>query len=109
MVDAIVGLADAIEALRTELVSVAVDTQDKRLSFTVEPIELTVQAVVTRDADGRIGWSVLGLGGSYSTGHTQTLTLRLTPLWRNSDGSLVNDFAIADRERRGQTFGPDPT
>ena len=35
------------------------------MQFSVEPIELTAQVAVTKEADGKIGWSLLGVGGSY--------------------------------------------
>jgi hypothetical protein len=99
---AILGLAEAIEALRSEL-SAAMDagaTQPMR--FVVEPVELTVQAAVSKDANGKIGWSVLGLGSSVGSATTQTLKLTLTPMWKNSAGALVRDFTIADVQPVGE-------
>ena len=103
MVDkAILGLAESIEALRAEL-SAAMDAGAKeQMRFVVEPVELTVQAAVSKDANGKIGWSVLGLGSSYKSGATQTLKLTLTPVWRNMDGTPVRDFTIADVQPAGE-------
>jgi len=104
--NAVVGLASAIEALRAELTDAVDRGRDEPLQFRVEPVELTVQAVVTKGANGKIGWSVLGLGGSYESAATQTLTLRLAPLWKAADGQLTTDFTIAAAGAAGDTFGP---
>lgn len=103
---AVVGLAAAIEALRAELTDAVGRGRDEPMQFRVEPIELTVQAAVTKEADGKIGWSVLGLGGKYEAATTQTLTLRLAPMWRAADGGLTTDFMIAAAGEAGDTFGP---
>jgi hypothetical protein len=102
----IVGLADAIEALRAELTEAIDRGKEERMQFRVEPIELTLQAVVTKDANGKIGWGALGVGGSYQSASTQTLTLKLRPLWRMQDGGFVEDFTIADEAAVPQHFGP---
>jgi hypothetical protein len=76
------------------------------MRFRVEPIELSLQVVVTKTADGRIGWGALGIGGSYDSATTQTLKLRLQPLWELADGTVVEDFAVADQQLVPQRFGP---
>ena len=43
----VVGLANAIEALRTELMDALAQGQSRGMRFQLEPVELTVQAVVT--------------------------------------------------------------
>ena len=98
-----IGLADAIEGLRRDLMDAVVRSQGSRMQFSVEPIELTVQAVVTKDADARIGWSILGAGAKYERARTQSLTLKLTPLWKTDEGTLTTDFTIAS------TATPDDT
>ena len=109
MEGAVVGLAAAIEALRAELIDAVHRGRDEQMQFRVEPIELTVRAAVTKEGDGKIGWSVLGLGGKYEAATTQTLILRLAPLWKAPDGSLTTDFAIASAGAAGDTFGPQPS
>jgi hypothetical protein len=106
--DPVVGLAVAVEALRAELTDAVYRGWDKDMQFRVDPIELMVQAAVTKEANGKIGWSVLGLGGSYESAATQTHTLRLTPVWKTADGTPTTDFAIASVGRAGDTFGPQP-
>lgn len=103
-----VGLAAAIEALRAELTDAMCRGCDKHMQFRVDPIELTVQVAVTKETNGKIGWSVLGLGGSSESAATQTLTLRLTPVWKTADGTPTTDFAVASVGPAGDTFGPQP-
>jgi Trypsin-co-occurring domain 2 len=103
---AAVGLSAAIEALRAELTDALAQARDQGMRFRLDPIELTVQAVVTKEANGKIGWSILGLGGSYESAVTQSLKLRLTPIWQGPDGTQVDDFTIADLGSTGDSFGP---
>ncbi|WP_460656586.1 trypco2 family protein [Kribbella endophytica] len=102
---AVIGLADAIDALRTELIS-AIDTGlDERMRFSIEPVELSIQVGVTKDANGKIGWKVIELGGSYESSTTQTLTLKLAPMWRLPDGTLTRDFTVASVGTAEESFG----
>jgi Trypsin-co-occurring domain 2 len=104
---AVVGLADAIEALRGELLAAAEAGQDHVMRFSIEPVELTVQVAVTKDANGKIGWAVIGAGGGYEQVTTQTLTLRLAPLWLLEDGTLTADFTISSPSFKGDHIGED--
>jgi hypothetical protein len=97
-----VGLADAIEALRGELSEAIRRGSQQGMQFQLDPIELTIQVAVTKEANGKIGWTVLGLGGSYEAASTQTLKLRLTAVWKSADGTLVKDFTIAGDLERGE-------
>jgi hypothetical protein len=104
--EGIVGLAEAIEALRAELTEAVDKGREQGMQFRVEPIELTLQVVVSKDANGKIGWGALGIGGSYESARTQALTLKLQPVWKMTDGSLVEDFTVADQSSVPQHFGP---
>lgn len=106
MAHATVGLADAIAALREELMSAMDEGGDAPMRFRLAPIELSLQVAVTKEAGGKIGWQVLGLGGSYTSATTQTLALRLEPVWRQHDGSYTSDFTIVDRAVQSPRFGP---
>ncbi|MBT2612731.1 hypothetical protein J7I97_32055 [Streptomyces sp. ISL-87] len=101
-----VELAAAIEALRAELTTAVEQGRSRQMQFRLEPIELTVQAAVTKEANGKIGWSVLGLGGKWEAAVTQTLTLRLSPVWQSKDGTLTTDFTISSATASGDTVGP---
>lgn len=104
---AIVGLAEAVESLRAELMKAVEAGTGKPMQFSVEPIELTAQVAVTKDAGGKIGWQLLGVGGSWESANTQTLKLKLAPVWKKPDGTLEKDFTIASAGPAGDKFGPD--
>lgn len=103
---AIVGLAEAVESLRAELMKAVEAGKDQPMQFSVEPVELTAQVAVTKEADGKIGWSLLGIGGSWESASTQMLTLKLVPVWKKSDGTLERDFTIASAGPAGDVIGP---
>jgi hypothetical protein len=105
MASATVGLAAAIEALRTELSGAMLAGGSEGLLFELDPIELTVQTVVTDEGNGKVGWKILEFGASRESGVTQTLTLKLKPLWKRADGTVVRDFLIASTGTGGDTFG----
>ncbi|MFC7279845.1 trypco2 family protein [Paractinoplanes rhizophilus] len=104
--DEIIGIPDAINSLRAALADAIDRGRGSSIRFEVEPVELTMQAVITKDANGRIGWGALGIGGSYSAATTQTLKLNLRPLMVRPDGSVTSDFTIADDASAPQRFGP---
>jgi hypothetical protein len=105
---AIIGLAAAVKALRSELVEAINDGQGEWMRFSLDPIELTMQAVVTKDVNGKIGWKILEFGAKYDAETTQSIKLTLTPQWRRSDGSLTTDFTIAGEAPAGDRFGSEP-
>lgn len=108
MTDATVGLTEAIGALRQELLDAMGEGKDAAMRFRLAPVELSMQVAVTKEAGGKIGWHVLGLGGSYSSATTQTLKLRLEPVWKLDDGSYTSDFTIADTSPKLPRIGPRP-
>jgi hypothetical protein len=89
------GLPDAIEALRRDLAAAWWDGQGDRVRFRAEPVELTLQVGVTRSGEGSAGikWHVLTLGGSRKreTTATQTLVLRLQPVFVDGQGQPLSD------------------
>ncbi|WP_420116593.1 trypco2 family protein [Micromonospora sp.] len=113
--DPVVGLGEAIQALREQLALARRDGWFHELGFHVAPVELTIQAVVEKGADGKIGWGVLSVGGDYKSSTTQTLKLTLTPGLRRPDGTLDTDFEIGNQQTVEPRFGgqvpgaqPDP-
>jgi hypothetical protein len=106
MADVTIGLADAIAALRKELLAAMSEGNDAKMRFRMAPVDLSLQVGVTKEAEGKVGWHVLGLGGSYASVTTQTLALRLEPVWRQQDGSYTADFTIADQSATSPQFGP---
>lgn len=108
MADAVVNLADAIDGLRREFTKAIDIGRNAEMQFEVGSVELTVQAAVSTDANGKIGWSVFGIGASHERASTQTLTLKLTPVWKKPDGTYERDFTVASQSRAEPDFGPEP-
>jgi hypothetical protein len=106
MADVVVGLADAIAALRRELLVAMDEGKDASMRFRLTPVELSLQVAVEKEAGGKIAWHVLGLGGSWSSAVTQTLKLKLEPVWKQDDGSYTTEFTIADRSAESPRIGP---
>ena len=94
-----VGLADAIGALRGELIRAWSSGQQERLRFKPAPVELTVQVAVTSAGKGRAGirWWLIELGGEMSRESvvTQTLKLSLDPVMYDDQGRPT-DVVISD-------------
>jgi hypothetical protein len=78
-----VGLASALEVLRSELEAAWEAGQGKRVRFRVSQLTVTMQAVARREreAGGKLRWYVLEAGGGAksSAEATQTLELTLAP------------------------------
>jgi hypothetical protein len=55
MTDAVVGLAEAINALREELMTAIAEGQGEPVQFRLAPIELSLQVTLTKGAEGKIG------------------------------------------------------
>ena len=106
MADVVVGLADAIAILREELLAAMDEGTDKAMRFRLAPVELSLQVAMTKEADGKLGWKVLGLGAAVTSATTQQLVLRLEPVWRREDGTYTSDFTIADQRGSAPHIGP---
>lgn len=101
--DALAGLSDAIEALRAELSASVARGAGKPIQFELEAIELTVQAVVTKAAEGGLSWKILKAGVSRQRADTHTVRLTVRPVWQKPDGQIVRDFTIASETYGDQT------
>lgn len=106
MADYGLGLAEAIAALRDELHAAMAKMPQTGLLFRLAPIELTLEVVVTKVANGKIGWRVVEAGGTYEKGRTQTLSLTLEPAYRDASGRLLENTYVSDAGRVGQHIGP---
>jgi hypothetical protein len=104
MNEPVAGLADAIDALRAELAEALRRSVGDSIRFRLRPIELTIQAVVTRGGDGRVGWGVLGLGAKLESASTQLLKLELEPILETPTGSIT-DFVVTDQGDEEPNFG----
>jgi hypothetical protein len=54
-----IGLAVAVESLRAELLAAVEAGRGSALQFELDPVTLTVQAVVTKEGGGKVGWKIL--------------------------------------------------
>jgi hypothetical protein len=100
----VTGIADAIDALRAELGEALVRAAGEGVRFRVKPVELTLQAVVIRGADGRIGWGVLGIGAKAESAVTQVLRLELEPMI-DRPGHTGSDLIVSDQGDGVPSFG----
>lgn len=106
MADYGLGLAESIAALRDELHAAMAKMPRTGLLFRLAPIELTLEVVVTKAGDGKIGWQVVEFGGSYEKGRTQTLKLTLDPAFRDTTGRLMENPYVSDASDPGLSIGP---
>lgn len=102
----VVGLSEALIALREELLAAWREGEDggRQLRFRItEPVELTFQTAVTQD--GKVGagvkWWLLTLGGEASRGSaaTQTLSLKLTPVMYDPETGQATEVVEIDDAR----------
>jgi hypothetical protein len=96
-----VRLAEAIEALRIELVQAMASAPAKGVRFRPGPVELTVEAALTKNIGGKAGikWWLIEASGEASRESvvTQTLTITLQPVLLNARGEAI-DLIISDED-----------
>lgn len=98
----VVGLSDALIALREELLKAQAEGEgnERKLRFRIpEPVELEFQAAVTKDFEGSAGirWWLVSLGGKASQDEvaTHTVRLKLSPVIHDSDtGEIIETVEI---------------
>jgi hypothetical protein len=104
MADALVGLSEALEALRAELEDSWRKGRGSLVRFGVSEVTLTVQAVTGREKDGSLKlrwWLIEAGGGGKSTAETtQTLTLSLAPTL-NEPGKESAPLIVAGEQPGG--------
>jgi hypothetical protein len=99
------GLADAVQALREEIQDAMRSGASESVRFDLAPIELTLQAVVTKGADGKIGWKILEFGAKYESA--------VSPTWADqipntAESSTTNAEKSTTRENHGVGVGMGP-
>jgi Trypsin-co-occurring domain 2 len=89
-----IGLQEAIEAVRTELIGAMHSGAKEEIQFRVGTVQLEFQVTVTREAEGKAGvrfWVVeAGLSGKLSSGATHTVRVALDPVTRDGSQVTVN-------------------
>jgi hypothetical protein len=99
-----VGLADALEQLRTELESAREKAAGKPVQFPIETLTVELKVGITKSRDGKAGFTVpfvgVELGGSAgrSTETLQTVTLVLGPPV-DQDGAPIK-VAVTSEKRK---------
>ncbi|MFP3466057.1 trypco2 family protein [Leifsonia sp. SIMBA_070] len=100
-------VSDAIEQLRADLQSALEQGASAPLHFALGPIELTLELVASRQAGGKIGWSILGVDGSRSGSTTHSVKLTLQPMLQDQTGHFTPDFTVASEvDEAAPRFGP---
>lgn len=88
-----IPLAEAIRAVRLELLTAIREGGDEELRFALGPVELEFRVDVSREAGGETGISfwVISLGGrgSKSSATAHTVKLSLTPVRAGAAGAVV--------------------
>jgi hypothetical protein len=84
------GIASALEGLRSELEEAWQNGQGKPVRFRVSDVTLTVQTVARREGgvNGKVRWFLIeaGADGRVARESTQTLVLTLTPALYDETG-----------------------
>jgi hypothetical protein len=107
-----IPLAEAIRALRRELVAAVAEGEGEEVRFALGPVELEVELAVTREAGGEAGiafWLVsIGGKGSRTSARTHTVKLTLTPVRVTAEGEVQKDIVVGselDRRPAGWNDG----
>jgi len=101
-------LTEAIAGLRKSLLAAMEEGQGQPMQFGLSEVEVTLQLVATKHGGGKIGWSVLGVDGSYDSAKTHSVKLKLQPTYQSEDGTYTRDFTIASQASSSPEFGPAP-
>ena len=88
-----VPLAEAIRALRVELVEAARQGQDEDVRFALGPVELELQVEMSNEVGAEAGvkfWLVsVGGSGSRTSATTHTVRLSLTPVSSRGEDLII--------------------
>jgi hypothetical protein len=105
MSDIQIPLADAIRALRSELLKAVRAGQGEDIRFALGEVELEMQVEAAREATGEAGikfWVVsIGGKGSRSSGTTHTVRLTLAPVRTDARQGTHDVLVASDVEARG--------
>jgi len=107
MAQDILPLTEVVQSLRAEIVSAVKAAQQSEIIFKLGDIELEFSVVATREggANGKISFSVLGLGfevggdGKIAREKTQTVKITLSPRRRGEKGETA-ELEISGRPGR---------
>jgi hypothetical protein len=80
-----IGLAELVNELKRELLSLETDTEENVPLFSVDQVELELQVAVTKEAGGGLLIQVIQLGGRVERQDVQTVKVTLTPLFEKEE------------------------
>ncbi|GLW91351.1 trypco2 family protein [Actinokineospora globicatena] len=94
-----IELADAVAALRDELIAAASRDVDPRVSFTVGPIELELAVELKRDVSAKAGFKAWVVTGEAKAGLAQTRThkVKVQLTAKDAEGADLLVHGRADR------------
>ena len=92
------SLAEAIAAVRRELIEAMGAGENEVLRFEVGPVEVEFMVQVAREADGRLGLKVLSVGGGVTDTRTHRVHVTLKPIEPPTGGPIH----IRDRLQSGE-------
>jgi hypothetical protein len=94
--DQLIGLSDAVDALRRELTAARQSGQGQPTLFEVGPVEIELSVVVKKSGSGRAGVNIgvvtIGGGGGLAREQTHRVKITLTPKDRSTGSApIIND------------------
>lgn len=104
-----VGLAEAINSIREELVRAQVLGVESSLKFQIEPVELTMNLIVARSGKVgvKVGFGSIGAetGVVVDSSTTHTITIRMAPQHvGEGEGGEPGRVLIAGESQEGDPF-----
>jgi len=95
-------LADVITALRKELIKAQQDGDGENIRFNVNNVEVELETVVTKEADGKLGmkfWVVeANAGGKYQNASKQKIKLTLQAVTVDPVTGQEKNTQLSDEE-----------
>jgi hypothetical protein len=85
-----IGLAELINEIKRELLSVDTDAQEKVPLFSIDEVELELQVTVTKEGSAGLSVQVIQIGGQFEQQHVQRVKVKLTPLLEKEE--RLRDF-----------------
>jgi hypothetical protein len=99
-----IPLAEAVRALRSELVEAVREGAGEEVRFALGPVELELALALTKEAgvEGGVRFWVVSLGGkgTRTTASTHTVRLTLTPVLVDVDGTVHTDVVVGSEVTR---------
>ena len=86
-----IPLTEVLRGLRAEIAAAQAEGETESVRFALGAVEVELEMVVTKEANGSIGFSVFGGGGKLGTTRTHRIKLTLTPHGESGADVLLGD------------------